>query len=324
LTLTRNPYYRGLRPALDGLNIRFINPNEVDVAVSEGRFDLVGPLPPSVPHPAPPTFTDFIYPTPQAIYLAVNYNPRNEAPFTAEMRQALLLALNRETILAETLKEDGQLLAGSLLPGHWAANPDLTWPDYDPQTARRLLAKAGLKDEDGDGWLDRAGQRLEVGLRLNGENPLHQNLGWLISSYYRELGLFARAEGVSFDNLVDDLFTHDFEVALFSWPLLPDPDQRLYWRSDENKEGVGLNFVSYDNPRLDRLLDRAVAVPGCSAPARAEIYVTIQTTLAQERPVDFLLAPHYHLLVARRLGGVNPGPFAPLTWNVTDWYLKEE
>jgi ABC-type transport system substrate-binding protein len=172
--------------------------------------------------------------------------------------------------------------------------------------------------------LDRAGQRLEVGLRLNGENSLHQNLGWLISSYYRELGLLARAEGVSFDNLVDDLFTHDFEVALFSWPLLPDPDQRLYWRSDENEEGVGLNFVSYDNPRLDRLLNRAVAVPGCTAPARAEIYANIQTTLAQERPVDFLLAPNYHLLVAHRLGGVNPGPFAPLAWNVTDWYLKGE
>ncbi len=324
LTLTRNPYYYGSPPALDGLNIRFIAPNEVDIAVSEGQFDLIGPLTSPLPQPSSLAFTDMVYPAPQAIYLAVNYAPRNEEPFKSDVRRALLAALDREAILAETLKGDGQLLAGSLLPGHWAANPNLAWPAYDPQAARRLLAKAGLKDEDGDGWLDRAGRRLEVGIRLNGENSLHQNLGWLVSNYYRDLGLFARAEGVSFDNLVDDLFTHDFEVALFSWPLLPDPDQRLYWRSSENKEGVGLNFISYDNPRLDRLLDRAVAIPGCKTPARAKIYADIQQTLAQERPVDFLLAPNYHLLVANRLQGLDPGPFAPLTWNVTEWYLKGE
>jgi peptide/nickel transport system substrate-binding protein len=187
-----------------------------------------------------------------------------------------------------------------------------------------LLAEAGLKDEDGDGWLDRADKRLELGLRLNGENSLHQDLGWLVSSYYRDLGLFARAESVAFDNLVDDLFTHDFELALFSWPLLPDPDQHLYWRSTENEEGVGLNFTSYDNPRLDKLLDQAVAVPGCDTPTRAKIYGDIQEILAQERPLDFLLTPNYHLLVTQRLQGVNPGPFAPLAWNVTNWYLKEE
>ncbi|MBI1879047.1 MAG: hypothetical protein HYR94_12655, partial [Chloroflexi bacterium] len=74
----------------------------------------------------------------------------------------------------------------------------------------------------------------------------------------------------------------------------------------------------------DRLLDRAVAVPGCNLPDRAKIYTDIQETLAHDRPVDFLLAPNEHVLVGQRLHGLKPGPFAPLTWNVTEWYLEEE
>ncbi len=331
LTLARNPNYHGPGPALDGLSIRFIAPDEVAVALSEGQFDLVGPFQSKIQNPKSPisnlqspTLTEIVYPAPQVIYLAINYAPRNEEPLEPKVRQALLAALDREAILTEALNGAGHLMAGSLLPGHWAAHSALSWPDYDPQAARRLLAETGLKDEDGDGWLDQAGERLELGLRLNGENSLHQDLGWLVSSYYRDLGLFAQAESVAFDNLVDDLFTHDFELALFSWPLLPDPDQRLYWRSTENEEGVGLNFTSYDNPRLDRLLDQAVAMPGCDTSTRAKIYADIQEILAQERPVDFLLTPHNHLLLAHRLQGVKPGPFAPLTWNVTNWYLKGE
>ena len=137
------------------------------------------------------------------------------------------------------------------------------------------------------------------------------------------MGLLARAESVPVDSVIDDLFTHDFDLAIFSWPILPDPDQRLYWRSTENTEGSGLNFTSYNNPELDGLLDKAVAIPGCAEAERAEIYGQIQQILARERPVDFLLAPNRHLLVANRLQGLQPGPFAPFTWNVSGWSIAQ-
>ncbi|GIK41426.1 MAG: peptide ABC transporter substrate-binding protein [Chloroflexota bacterium] len=323
LTLERNPHYRGPAPLLDGLTVRFIQDGEAAIALSEGQFDAVGPIESKIPLPQPQIFTDLAYPAPQMTYLAINFAPKNVDPVEPQVRQALLLALDREAILAEALDGEGQLLAGPLLPGHWAANADLAWPAYDPDAARTLLTRAGLKDEDGDGWLDQDGRRLELSIRVNGENPLHQGLGWLAASYYRDLGLFARSDSIAFTGLVDDLFTHDFSLAIFSWPLLPDPDQRLFWRSNENEVGRGLNFISYDNPALDRLLDRAVAVPGCAAQDRARIYANIQKTLAAERPVDFLLAPNRHILVGDRLQGVNPGPFVPFTWNAVEWYLTK-
>lgn len=332
LTLERNPNYRGPAPLLDGLTLRFIQDGEVAVALSEGQFDAIGPVQSKIharqtgspgPKGQSKIFSDLVYPALQMTYLAINFAPKNVDPVEPQVRQALLLALDREAILAEALNGDGQLLAGPLLPGHWAANDNLSWPAYDPNAARALLTRAGLKDEDGDGWLDQDGRRLELSIRVNGENPLHQSLGWLVASYYRDLGLFARSDSIAFTGLVDDLFTHDFSLAIFSWPLLPDPDQRLFWRSNENTVGRGLNFTSYDNPALDRLLDRGVAVPGCATQGRAKIYANIQKTLAAERPVDFLLAPNRHILVSDRLQGVNPGPFVPFTWNAAEWYLTK-
>jgi len=327
LSLTGNRHYSGPAPLLDGLTVRFIAEDEVDVALSEGQFDAIGPLQPKIHaqtgSPKSKIFTELVYPAPQMIYLAINYAPKNTEAVAPEVREALLLALDRPALLAEVLAGDGQLLAGSLLPGHWAAQADLTWPAYDPKAARSLLRQAGLRDEDGDGWLDQDGRRLELFVRTRGDKALMQDLAWLASSYYRDLGLFVRADLMSFTDTVDRLFKHDFDMAVFSWPLTPDPDQRLFWHSSENTTGQGLNFTSYDNPALDRLLDRAVAVPGCDSEQRAKIYNEIQETLAVERPVDFLFAPNRHILVETRLHGLNPGPFAPFTWNVSEWYLQE-
>jgi peptide/nickel transport system substrate-binding protein len=326
LELVRNPHYHGQSPWLDGITIRFVTENELPIIMSEGagQFHIIGPLADNMN--APSGFEKVSYPLAEMLYVAINDAPLNDEPLPPPFRRALLMALNREEIVAELLGGEGTLLAGSLLPGHWAA-PDgdvLPLPAYTPEEARSLLAQIGLRDSDWDGWLEREGKPLQLSIRLNGHSNLHQRLGWLVSSYYRDLGLFARAESVPPDSVIDDLFTHDFTLAIFRWPILPDPDQRPYWHSKENEEGIGFNFTSYSNPQVDQLLEQAAAVPGCQMAARAELYAQLQQILAAERPVDYVLAPHQHLMVANQLVGVKSGAFAPFTWNATEWYLSGE
>jgi len=324
LTLVPNGHYHGPSPRLAELIVRFLADDELPIALSEGQFDLLGPIPASNFPIETGQFDDIVYPAAQMTFVAINFAAKNGDTLPPAFSSILPLALDRETILAEALGGDGQLLAGPLLPRHWAANTSLTPPPYAPAEARQKLAEAGIRDVDGDGWLDYQGQRLEVGIRVNGQNELHQNLAWLISGYYRDLGLFARAETVSIESLLDDLFTHDFQVAIFGWPILPEPDQRQFWHSAENTVGVGLNLMSYQNRQVDELLDEAAAVPGCAPAGRAKIYRAIQTELAENRPVDFLLAPNQHLLAGPSVSGLDPGPFAPFTWNVTAWHLLQE
>lgn len=325
LTLIRNPYYRGDPAYLDELYLHFFaDAAAAKIALNEGRFDAIGPFDPFVANPAPNDLLLLVYPEARVHFIALNFAPPNDMPLSPPVRRALTLALDREAILTEALGGDGFLAAGSLLPDHWANQAALTAPTYDPDQARRLLAQAGLRDSDLDGWLDRDGRRLELQLRLNGENRLHQNLGWLISSYYRDLDLYVQTAAGAADSVIDDLFTHDFELALFSWPILPDPDQRLFWHSTQNRVGEGLNFVSYRSPELDRLLDHAATMPGCGQEQRADLYTQVQQVLNRDRPVDFLLIPNRHVFVAQRLMGLEPGPFAPLTWNAAQWHRQRE
>ena len=321
--LVRNPFYHSDRPWLDEVTVRFLSDQELPLVLSEGagQFDTIGPL--ETPAPPPPGFQQETYPAAEMVYVAINRAPRNDPPLPPAVQKALPLIVDRESILNEIIGGGGTLLAGPLLPSHWAANKALQPPQTKPDEARLLLAQAGLRDSDQDGWFDNDGDRLDFSIRLNGLDKLHQRLGWLVSSYYRDLGLFARAESVPPDSVIDDLFTHDFTLAIFRWPVLPDPDQRLYWHSAENEEGLGLNFTSYNNAELDRLLEAGVSVPGCQPQERGKIYEQVQDILAQDRPVDFILAPHNQLLVNNRLAGPTPGPFAPFTWNVAQWYLQD-
>jgi peptide/nickel transport system substrate-binding protein len=324
LTLTPNPHYRGSTPRLAEITARFLAEGELEIALSEGNFDLIAPIPAQNFTAESGHFIDMVYPTAKMVFVAVNFAAKNGDTLPPAFHSILPLALNRDAILAEALADDGQLLAGSLLPSHWAANINLAQPPYNPAQARQMLAEAGLRDIDGDGWLDYQGQRLEIGIRVNGQNELHQNLGWLVSSYYRDLGLFARAETIPAESLLDDLFTHDFQAAIFSWPILAEPDSRQFWHSAEDTVGVGLNFMSYQNARVDKLLDEGLAVSGCAPAERAKIYQAVQSELDKERPVDFLLSPNQHLLTGASVRGVAPGPFAAFTWNAAEWYLLEE
>jgi peptide/nickel transport system substrate-binding protein len=237
------------------------------------------------------------------------------------VRQALSKAVDREALQDQVLGGAAELLAGSLPATHWAADPVLEPPAYDPEGARRLLAEAGWSDTDGDGWLDRDGERLRLPVRTNGGNQLRDDVATLVAGYYRALGVDASVELAVWGAVVDDLFTHDFETIVFSWPLDAEPDQSRWWLSTENEIGSGDNFVSFSDETVDRLLGEALNVPGCTPSRRAELYRQIQGVLVQERPYDFLFIPHATLLTRPDLLGIEAGPFAGPLESASAWYL---
>jgi peptide/nickel transport system substrate-binding protein len=231
------------------------------------------------------------------------------------------MAVDRGELLSQTLGGAGDLAPGSLPAGHWAADPSLKPPPYDPEAARRLLREAGWSDTDGDGWLDRDGERLRLPVRTNGGNRLREDVATLIAGTYRAIGVDASLELVIWGAVVDDLFTHDFEAIVFSWPLRPEPDQSRWWLSAENEMGSGYNFVSFANEEVDALLEEARSVPGCDPTHRALLYRRVQHILADERPYDFLFIPYATVFARSDLRGLMGGPFAHPLESAADWYL---
>ncbi len=320
--LARNDDYWGDMPYLDGLAYRpFETADELGHALESEQVDVALMPAGYLPDTTDPSgaFSNYRFPAPEFLFVAFN----NDHPILGDsrVRQALSMAVDREQLLDQALNSAGDLIAGSLPAAHWAADPALNPPPYDPEGARQLLAEAGWSDSDGDGWLDRDGERLRLPVRANGGNRLREDVANLMAGYYRAIGIDAPVELVMWGAVVDDLFTHDFDTIVFSWPLRAEPDQSEWWLSTENEIGSGYNFGSFTDETVDRLLGEALAVPGCDPGDRAELYQQIQGVLAQERPYDFLVIPYATLLARPDLRGIEAGPFAGPLESAAGWYL---
>jgi peptide/nickel transport system substrate-binding protein len=325
LRLAANDDYWGGAPFLAAWSYRpFETTAELQQALEREQIDAAL-LPPGSLLDAgnlPASLSVYRYPAPEFLFVAFN----NDYPVLADAqaRRALSMAIDREQLLGEALGGAGELIPGSLPAAHWAADPALQPPAYDPGGARRLLAEAGWSDTDGDGWLDRDGERLRLPVRTNAGNRLREDVARLVAGYYRAIGVEASAELVVWGAVVDDLFTHDFEAIVFSWPLPAEPDQSRWWLSTENQIGSGYNFVSFADPEVDRLLQEAAILPGCDTKERAVLYQQIQGLLAQQRPYDFLLVPYAALVMREGIKGAQPGPFASPFWNAAEWYISAD
>jgi peptide/nickel transport system substrate-binding protein len=323
--LARNDEYWGGVPYLDALSYRpFENATDLGHALESGQIDVALMPPGRLPDftLSSPSFSVYRYSAPEFLFVAFN----GDHPVLSDqrVRLALSMAVDREQLLGQALDGWGELIAGSLPSTHWAADSALRPPAYDPDGARQLLAEVGWTDSDGDGWLDQDGERLRLPVRTNGGNQLREDVATLIASYYRAIGVDASAELVVWGALVDDLFTHDFEVIVFAWPLQAEPDQSRLWLSTEDEVGSGYNFVSFADETADRLMQEALAVPGCDPTLRAERYRQIQRLLAQERPYDFLFVSYATVLSRPGVYGVTAGPFAGPLESAAAWYIKSQ
>lgn len=321
ITLLRNPRYWGKVPHLDAWTYKVVaDEGPLLAGLRAGQLDVIPlSLDDLASVEAAGHFQIHRYLANE--YYFIGYNTDHPILGDVRVRQALSQAVDRQRLLDQILRGQGQLLDTGLLPAHWAypQNP-ASWP-FDPVQAARLLAEAGWVDSDGDGIRDRNGEPLRLRLATNGGNAVREAIAILAQQYYRAVGVAAEVELMEWGNFLEDTFTHHFDMVVFSWPLTLDPDEWELWHSSESTLDSGFNFVSYHNPRVDELLLQGLRVPKCEGARRAAIYSEIATILAQDQPYAFLFAPYNLVAVNERVGGVAPSSFAGLHWNLAEWYV---
>jgi peptide/nickel transport system substrate-binding protein len=250
---------------------------------------------------------------------ALYFNVRRPLFEDVRVRQALTYALDRQQIVQQLLFGQGQVTESPIPSVSWGFNPNLAGHPYNLDKARQLLADAGWTPGP-DGTLQKNGQPLQFTLETNSGNKIREGVTVIAQAQYKKLGINVQTNIMELNAFNQKVRTqHDFD-AIVSQPVkVVDPDLSQQWMSSAYPSGQ--NWVGYNNPEVDQLLQQAATVAGCGQPERQQLYNRVQDILVRDMPVMQLYSRSNILAASQRLQGVAPSPWAGDEVNFQHWVV---
>jgi peptide/nickel transport system substrate-binding protein len=229
--------------------------------------------------------------------------------------------VNRKEIIDAVLLGLGEPCTGPFLKGSPYYDESLPGYAYDLRKAALLLRKAGWKDIDKDGILEKDGKEFRVNLVTNQGNQVREDIAAVVQSQWSKIGVKAQINVVAWAAFLDQFVNKkNFQAVILGWTVPIDPDSYTVWHSDSMREG-GLNFISYSNERVDELIK--LGREEFDTSRRKEIYHQIQRLISEDAPYTFLFFPYATPAVAKRFKGIEPAP-AGIGYNFIDWYVPKD
>jgi peptide/nickel transport system substrate-binding protein/oligopeptide transport system substrate-binding protein len=211
------------------------------------------------------------------------FNTRMKPLDDRRVRQAIVAAIDRSTIVDEIHSGKHTLARGIVPPGTLGFNPALVAPGFEPSRARALLAEAGYPG-------GRGLPTIEVWSSVT--NEAIQREHELIRRWLAVVGVH-----VEFKYLIDwpafskALADGRLPVFLYAWDAdVPDPDNFLtkLFHSKSPR-----NYTGYSNPQLDELLRRGRHE--ADGQRRAELYRRAEQMVMD----DAVVIPFFHYTYER-------------------------
>ena len=175
-------------------------------------------------------------------------------PFNDEnIRHAFNAAVNYDAIAA--VVGAGVSGVGSPFPPSASFYNDLERATYDPAAAADYLEKAGYTDTDGDGFVDKDGEKLTVYILMSsgGSSGDDTTLAELVQSQAKESGIDVQIRNT--ENVSDTRNAGDFQLVFANWQTLSTGDPQ--WFLDQvYKTDATDNYGGYSNPDVDALIDK--------------------------------------------------------------------
>lgn len=195
---------------------------------------------------------------------------------------------------------------------------------YDPETARRLLRRAGWLDRDGDGILEKEidGKMVpfEFEYLIHTARDYHEKVADIYKEAIEQVGIRMTIRKLDFSTLLDLTRNQEFTASRQAWGTSLDPDPYQIWHSSQAMRG-GSNYVSYRNEKADRLMEqlREEFYP----PKRWEIARELHRIIAEDQQVIFLEGFQQTYFYSRGLRGVKLYP-SMYPYDFLEWWWSDE
>ncbi|RED63928.1 ABC transporter substrate-binding protein [Cohnella lupini] len=231
-----------------------------------------------------------------------------------KLRQALLYAIDRESIIKGVLKGYGKVATGPINPMmEKFYNPNVQTYAYDPEKAKSLLEEAGYK-LNSDGIMEKDGEPLEIDMPAGQYGTLVQ-ASQLVQQYWQKIGVKVNLQVIDWNSYVQRVVSNrDYDATLCWWRAPVDPDILAYYHS--NSAGTGNNIPGYKNPALDKLLEDGRKAK--TEEERVKVYNDVQTMTAEELPYLYLWNPTIAVATQKNLI-VPKTTFIVAEDHITEW-----
>lgn len=267
LELVKNPQYFGEPPGFDRVLIRIVkDQSSWPRLLKTGELDLIwlqpeqyktevlGATGPILGEPRIKAIRQ-----PELGYFYIGWN--EQRPFFADkrVRQALTLALDRESIVKNVFYGLGQVTSGPFGRQHSCYDQRIAPMPFDPGLAAKKLDEAGWTDSDGDGIRDKLiGDRrvpFEFTLLIYGNS----NEWETIASIYREslakLGVKMTPVALEWTTMLKRMDDREFDAFSGAWILTWDVDLQQTWHSKEADRPQSSNRIGYRSAEADEIIE---------------------------------------------------------------------
>lgn len=225
-----------------------------------------------------------------------------------KFRQALSYAIDRETVVQSVFNGIGQ-------PGwvpflqrspFWDEQETYKKYPYDIEKAKSLLAEIGLKDANGDGFLETAeGKAIEFTLLTNAGVTAREGMATLVVEDWKRIGIKANFKAMDFNTLITSMNGRQFDAFLISYGITGvEPN----FTSSTWKKGGSFHFWRKPDAelfdweqRIDELFDLGISTYNFDEAKK--YYVEFQQIVSDQLPLIFVAGTRQ--LIAQKNGLAN-------------------
>lgn len=241
-----------------------------------------------------------------------------------KVRAALIQCLNRETYNKVLLKD-------RFIPGKAPVPPSLDFGfdqikdpnQYNVENAKKLLAEAGWKDTNGDGFVDKDGKNLEIDFLIypgRAELPLYAEA---TQADAKNIGIKVNIKSMDYNAFEPKRSTGEYGLMISNilTANTGDPEIYLDWYWKTNKNGSQpLNASGYSNAEFDKLSDQAKVE--FDPAKRREIFIKMQQILVNDGAAIFFGYPKTNMVSRANIENANIYP-ADYYWITKDIKVKK-
>ena len=238
------------------------------------------------------------------------------------VRQALYYAVDKEKWIKDVYYGLPPRTLSYLHPTHWAYNHNLKDPGYNPRKAAEMLDAAGWK-KGADGIRAKNGVKLQFSMSTTAGAKAREQAEALIQANWKEIGVAMEIKNMPASVVWGEYTTKSqFDTLMVGWEptvgMDPDYTARCHSKQIPVKHGTGSNYVQYENPEVDKLMEEGVLISDMEK--RKAVYHKIQEILHDEVPFAPIFAYMFMYGKKSDLKGYKINPYVTdITWNIQDW-----